>query len=231
MQNYEGLHCVKINHILNVKLYKVNKRLRHIITKYVYKSDRFMAEQVYILISGVFIALWSISSVSVLVKFVFKKWINEWLKKQTEKSKVLFKQQIDRQDRVFDIRINREFDCYNVFQNQNGCVVIVIEESLDSLIIEDSVQFYFARTELQKILKEFIDNMESNRAYIDTDLLGNIGQIRRQLELLLQCCPESTDFSNISKMIYLNYVLNLIKEIGAFNRKLKEYIFDISNTN
>lgn len=188
-----------------------------------------MIEQVYNLVSGIFIALGGISSVSAFVKFVLEKWINEWLRKQAEKSKVLFKQQINRQDRVFDIKISREFDCYNIFQKQNGYAVIAIEQSLDSLIIGDLTQFYSVRMELQEILQKFIDNMESNRAYIDTDLLDNIVQIRRQLELLLQCCSENTDFSDISKMIYLNYLLNLIKEIGIFNIKLREYVLNISN--
>lgn len=182
------------------------------------------------IILSVFAGFGGATSLFLLFKFIIKKWIEEIIKNQMDKSLALFEQKINRQDSVFNIRIQKEFAYYDKIQAQNGIIKSTVTESIIFLVHEDVNQFYVSKNILKRTLKEVSESLEANRAYLNQDLLGIVDKIEKALGELLQIGSDSSDFDSLDKIQYEKKAKEVVTLVNYFNIQLREYIASVSNT-
>lgn len=188
-----------------------------------------MGDIVKNIILSVFAGFGGTTSLFLFFKFIIKKWIEESIKNQMDKSLALFEQKLNRQDSVFNIRIQKEFAYYDKIQVQNGEIKVIVTESMLFLLHEDINQFYASKNRLKRTLKEVSESLEANRAYLDQNLLDTVDKIKTVLGELLQIGDDSTDFNGLDKIQYEKKAKEVVTLANYFNIQLREYIASVSN--
>lgn len=178
----------------------------------------------------IFTCFGGVTSLCLLFKFIIKKCIEESIKNQMDKSLAIFEQRINRQDSIYNIRIQREFAYYDKIQAQNGIIKSTVNESILSLVNEDICQFYTSQNRLKKLLKEVTENLDANRAYINQDLLCIVDKIVNALVALLRIGSKSNNLDSLDKVQYEKRAKEVVVLVNCFSMQLRKYIANLSNT-
>lgn len=189
-----------------------------------------MGEFVKNVIVSILSGFGGVASLFLLFKHIIKNSIEEFIKNQMDKSLALFEQRINRQDSVFNIRIQKEFAFYDRIQIQNSIIKGTVTESIICLLDEDKNRFCSLQNELRQVLKEVSEILESNRAYINSNLLSAIYKIEKSLKELLQKDCQCIDYTDLYKQQYEKKAKEIVTLVIDFNKQLRDYIAKISNT-
>lgn len=162
------------------------------------------------------------------LKSVLKKWIEESIEHNMEKSMALFEQSLGRQDSAYNIKIQKEFAYYDKVQRQVVNITSTITESLFYLNDKDVKQFSSSTVNLKAKSKELSNCLDENIAYIDPDLANMIETITIKLGILSEINLNASKVSTSDEEKYIKDAQMVVELINGFVPKLREYIRKIS---
>lgn len=173
---------------------------------------------------SLFTGFGGILAVYALFKFIIKKWIESVIDQQMQKSLADYQKNIDRQNSSYNLRIQKEFDYFDLVQVQRYNIVSNVMLFVSYMDEGNSKGVVATGSLLIGQFDDFIEKFKSNEGYLSKDIRDQLSDICICIVEFIQLIVSIKDIKDLKKCRYKEIGNSLIDKCEIFKNGLTDYI-------
>lgn len=180
-------------------------------------------------IISIFTGFGGVLAVYALIRFVIKKWIESAIDKQMQKSLADYQKTIDRQNSSYNLRIQKEFDYFDLVQGQRYNIVSSTTLFLSYVKEKNSKGIADTGNMLIGQFDDFVEKYKKNEAYLSDDIRTLLHGICTHISAFAKVITSVHTASEIHSSQYKEIADDLIDSCENFRKGLIDYLMTKEN--
>ena len=180
-------------------------------------------------IISIFTGFGGILAIYALIKFVIKKWLETTIEKQMQKALADYQKIIDRQNSSYNLRLQKEFDYFDLVQVQRYTIVSNTTLFLSYMKEKNSKGITDTGIILVNQFDDFIEKYKNNEAYLSDNIRELLHEICTNISEFAKVIVSAHTALELQDFKYEEIADNLIDSCENFRKGLIDYLMTKEN--